>query len=131
VEVQVVAAQAWVAQAGGRRDEALKLMRSAADLEDASHKHVSMENRLYPMRELLGDMLLENGDAAAALSEYEVSMKNAPNRLRGWYGASRAATVVGDATKIVRYRRGLAQLTRNADGARREVQELRPVIALR
>jgi hypothetical protein len=40
------------------------------------------------MRELLGDMLREQGQPAAALKEYEVSMKNAPNRLRGllWRG---------------------------------------------
>ena len=87
VEVQVLGAQAWVAHAqGGDRAEALKLMRAAADLEDGSAKHVAMENRLYPMRELLADMLLGDGDAATALKEYEVSMKNAPNRLRGWYG---------------------------------------------
>ena len=39
----------------------IALMRSAADGEDGSVKHVAMENRLYPMRELLGDLLLEAG----------------------------------------------------------------------
>jgi hypothetical protein len=34
-------------------------MRAAADREDNSEKHVAMENRLYPMRELLADLLLE------------------------------------------------------------------------
>ena len=34
-------------------------MRAAADVEDSSAKHIAMENRLYPMRELLGDLLLE------------------------------------------------------------------------
>jgi tetratricopeptide (TPR) repeat protein len=130
VEVQLLAAQAWVAQAQGGRDEAKKLMRAAADLEDGSAKHVAMENRLYPMRELLADLLLQDGDAAMALKEYEASMKNAPNRLRGWYGAARAASVVGDATKIVTYTRRLAQLTRNADDTRAEVREVRQ-LALR
>ena len=105
-------------------------LRAAADLEDGSEKHVAMENRLYPMRELLADMLLDDGDAAAALKEYEVSMKNAPNRLRGWYGAAKAATAVGDATKIVRYSRALEQLTQQGDGARPEVRELRPFAQL-
>jgi hypothetical protein len=41
-------------------------MRAAADGEDGSLKHVAMENRLYPMRELLGDLLLEIGQPAAA-----------------------------------------------------------------
>jgi hypothetical protein len=34
-------------------------MRAAADLEDRTEKHIAMENRLSPMRELLGEMLLE------------------------------------------------------------------------
>src|SRR6266566_3649128 len=82
VEIQVLAATAWLHNSQGNRDEALKFMRGAADLEDSSEKHVAMENRLYPMRELLGDMLRGYGEPAAALKEYEVSMKNAPNRLR-------------------------------------------------
>ena len=36
--------------------EALALMREAADLEDGSKKHIAMENRLIPMRELLADI---------------------------------------------------------------------------
>src|SRR5262249_23236607 len=86
VEVQILSAQAWLAHGQGKKDEALKFMRAAADLEDGSEKHVAMENRLYPMRELLGDMLREQGQPAAALKTYEVAMKNAPNRLRGYYG---------------------------------------------
>ena len=131
VEVQVLAARAWTEHAQGHQVESLKLMHAAADLEDGSEKHVAMENRLYPLRELLADMLLGGGDASAALKEYETSMKNTPNRLRGWYGAAKAATVVGDAAKIVAYSRGLAELTREGDGTRTEVREVRQFIALR
>src|SRR5499433_3999529 len=67
VEIQILGAQAWTAQAQGNKSEAIKLMRSAADLEDGSEKHVAMENRLYPMRELLGDMLMAQGESVAAL----------------------------------------------------------------
>ena len=49
------------------KDDARKFMRAAADLEDGSEKHVAMENRLYPMRELLGDLLLEQQQPAQAL----------------------------------------------------------------
>jgi len=52
------AAAAWVTYGEGKKDEALRLMRSAADQEDASQKDVAMENRLWPMRELLGELLL-------------------------------------------------------------------------
>ena len=70
----MLAASAWIAQAKGEKDEALKLMRAAADLEDNSEKHIAMENRLYPMRELLGDLLLEQQQPGLALTEYETSL---------------------------------------------------------
>ena len=44
------------------RDQAVSHAR-AADGEDASVKDVAMENRLYPMRELLGDLLLADGSS--------------------------------------------------------------------
>ena len=70
---------AWVTHAEGKRDEAVKLMRAAADGEDGSVKHVAMENRLYPMRELLGELLLQmGGQGAAAQREFEASMKENP-----------------------------------------------------
>ena len=131
VEVQILGAQAWMAQGQGNKDEALKFMRAAADLEDGSEKHVAMENRLYPMRELLGDMLREQGQPAAALKEYEVSMKNAPNRLRGYYGAAKAAEAVGEKKKGATYMRSLAQLTRDANGDRAEIREAKQQLASR
>ena len=129
VEIQILAAQAWQALGQGNKADALKFMRAAADLEDASEKHVAMENRLYPMRELLGDMLLQQGEAVAALQEYETSMKAAPERLRGFYGAAKAADAAGDTKKATGYFRRLAQLTRNADSERVELQEMKQYLA--
>jgi tetratricopeptide (TPR) repeat protein len=131
VEVQILGAQAWLAQGQGNRDEALKFMRAAADLEDGSEKHVAMENRLYPMRELLGDLLMEQGNSALALTEYETSMRNAPARLRGFYGAAKAAEATGDNRKATAYLRSLARLTRNADGDRAELREIKQHLASR
>jgi tetratricopeptide (TPR) repeat protein len=129
IEVQVLGAQAWTALAQGNKDEALKFMRAAADLEDGSEKHVAMENRLYPMRELLGDMLREQGQAAAALKEYEVSLKNSPNRLRGYYGAAKAAEAAGEKKRAKGYFGQLAKLTRTADGDRAELREMKQYLA--
>jgi len=131
VEVQVLGAQAWLAQARGNKDEALKFMNAAADLEDGSAKHVAMENRLYPMRELLGDLLRERGDPAAALKAYEVSMKNAPARLRGFYGAAKAAEASGDGKKAAAYFSQLARLIRNADSDRAEIREAKQQLAIK
>jgi tetratricopeptide (TPR) repeat protein len=131
VEVQILGAQAWTAQAQGNKDEALKFMGAAADLEDGSAKHVAMENRLYPMRELLGDMLMLQGQPTTALTEYETSMKNAPNRLRGFYGAAKAAEASGDKKKAAAYFNKLAQLTHGSDGDRAEVRESKLRVASR
>ena len=129
VEIQILGAQAWLAQGQGNKADALKFMRAAADLEDASEKHVAMENRLYPMRELLADMLMVQGEAAAALKEYEASLKNAPMRLRGFYGAAKAAEASGDAKKARAYFEKLARLTRYADGDRPELRDVKQRLA--
>jgi tetratricopeptide (TPR) repeat protein len=73
-------------------------MRAAAALEHSSEKNVSMENRLFPMGELLGYMLLELNQPKQALAEFQASLKSTPNRLRGLYGAGRAAELAGDRT---------------------------------
>ena len=124
-EIQILAANAWLAYGQKNRDEAFRLMRAAADLEDASEKHVAMENRLYPMRELLADMLMAANQPKAALKEYETSMKNAPMRLRGFYGAAKAADAIGDTKTAAGYFDKLVRLTRNADRERPEILEAR------
>jgi tetratricopeptide (TPR) repeat protein len=119
-EIQMLAASAWIAHAKGEKEEALKFMRAAADVEDKSEKHIAMENRLYPMRELLGDLLLEQQQPGPALTEYETSLESTPNRLRGLYGAAKAASQPEKATA---YFRKLVELTKDADTDRVEVRE--------
>lgn len=125
VGIQRMAVEAWVARAEGRDDEALRLMRAAADREDASGKSVAMENRLWPMRELLGDLLLEVGQPAEALRAYEASLEAAPNRYRGFLGAARAAARAGDPARAREHYGRLLALTAEGDGARPELAEAR------
>jgi cytochrome c-type biogenesis protein CcmH/NrfG len=82
-----------------------------------------MENRLYPMREMLGNMLLELGRPAEALQAYEAAMHAAPNRLPGFYGAAKAAQASGDAAKARQYFEKLAALGSHADPTRPEIRE--------
>jgi hypothetical protein len=131
VEVQLVSAQGWLTQAQGDKAGALRLARAAADLEDGSEKHVVMEHRLYPMREQLGDLLLMQGDAKAALKEYEASTISAPNRLRGLYGAARAAQAAGDKAKAKSYLAKLSSLLDGATSTRPEVRAVRVAAAAR
>lgn len=128
-DVQILAASGWLAKLNGSPDEALNFMHRAADLEDASEKDVAMENRLYPMHELLADMLLEMKRPGDALKEYEASMPATPNRLRGYYGAAQAAEQSGDKTKAIAYYRKLSVLTAKADSDRPEIRAARAHIA--
>ncbi|KVN68052.1 hypothetical protein WM03_31960 [Burkholderia ubonensis] len=125
VQVQILAASAWLAHAQGKDDDALKQMRAAADLEDGSEKNVAMENRLYPMREQLGEMLLDLKRPADALKEYEASMQATPNRLRGLYGAATAADLAQERQKAKLYYGKLVALMRDADANRPEVRQAR------
>ena len=125
---QMLAVSAWVAFGNGGRDKAIALMRRAADGEDGSIKHVAMENRLYPMRELLGDLLLEAGQPANAFAEYRKALAQTPNRYRGLYGAARAAEASGDRENAVGYYTKLIQLASTGDGSRPELQRAKAYV---
>jgi len=94
-------------------------------------KHVAMENELYPLRELLAELLLETGQAAAALREFETSLKATPNRYRAYYGAARAADSAGDRQKAASYYAKLVALTKNADSQRPELARAKAYLAQR
>ena len=126
---QVLAVSAWVALKESAYDQAVQLMRAAADGEDSSIKHVAMENRLYPMRELLGELLLEMGQPAAALTEFEAALKANPNRYRAICGAGRAANAAGDRASASAYYAKLVELSQNADTDRRETREAKAFVA--
>ena len=128
-EEQIYAVSAWVARAEGERDRAETLMSAAADGEDASVKNVQMENRLYPMRELYADLLLEDGKPTDALREYTASLRETPNRYRGLYGAALAADAIGDRATAVRHFEALMALTKNADNPRPEIGRAREYLA--
>ena len=115
VEVSRLGAAAWIALARGKRDEALSLMRSAADIEDKAEKHIVTPGRIVPARELLGDMLLELKRPAEALREFETSQTREPDRFRGLYGAAQAAAQSGDIATAKRYFARLVDIAGQGD----------------
>jgi len=130
-EEQMLAISAWIALKEGAPDQALRFMRAAADGEDGSVKHVAMENRLYPLRELFAELLLETGQPAAALSEFEAALKQTPNRYRAFLGIARAANAAGDRQKASEYYGKLVDLAKNADTERQEIREAKNFLAQR
>lgn len=111
VAIQRLGAQAWVALAEGRRDDALAHMREAAAREDATEKNAITPGPLLPARELLGDMLLELGRPADALAEYRRTLAKEPKRFRALDGAARAAAAAGDSAAARSYASERAALT--------------------
>nr|MDQ5872630.1 hypothetical protein [Acidobacteriota bacterium] len=97
VEIGRLESAAWLARAEKKDAEAVELMRSAAALEDSTDKHPVTPGPILPAREQLGDLLLELGKPAEALTEYRADLAASPNRLNGLYGAARAARLSGDA----------------------------------
>jgi tetratricopeptide (TPR) repeat protein len=129
VEVQRIATAAWIAKGKGQNDDALRLMRAAADLEDRNEKHIVTPGRVLPARELLAEMLFELKRPADALKEFELSQVREPNRLRGIAGAAAAAEAAGERDKARRYHAALVELTRDADSPLPEVTRAKTFLA--
>jgi hypothetical protein len=124
-EIQRLAVAAWIAKAEGKTEEALALMRQSADREDGTEKHPVTPGALFPAREMLGDMLLELGQPAAALVEIERSQKSEPNRFLGLWSAGRASELAGNQAKARQYYGQLLDLAKAADGERMEIKQAR------
>jgi tetratricopeptide (TPR) repeat protein len=129
VDIQWRVTSAWIAFAEERRTEAIAALREAADLEDATDKSAVTPGPLAPARELLGEMLLEAGDASGALRAFEASMAKEPGRLRGAFGAARAAEAAGDAANARKHYARMLEIAATADTARPELERARRYLA--
>lgn len=118
VEIQRQVATAWLRHADGAHDQALDMMRAAADAEDRTEKHVVTPGPLAPARELLGAMLAERGLLADALAAFETTLKKEPNRLSATLAAGAAAERAGDKAKAREHYARAVSLAKDADSAR-------------
>ncbi len=125
VDVYADAAEAWADHAAGDDTAALPLMREAAARDDAREKHIWLENKLLPMRELYGDLLLDLGRPADALAAFTASFAMAPNRFNGFLGAARAARALGQEDEARRRYAEAAALVTQASPGRPGVTEAR------
>ena len=124
VEIQQKAVAAWGALADDKKDEALRQMRAAVELEDGTEKSAITPGPLAPARELLGEMLMETKQPKQALSEFEATLKKEPGRFRALYGAGRAARLSGDGETSRKYFAELMRVCERADkGGRVELDQ--------
>jgi tetratricopeptide (TPR) repeat protein len=129
LDLQTQAVSAWVAASEGNKDEAIEMLRRAADAEDVLGKHPVSPGAFVPIREQLGSLLLEVGQAKEAQQEFEAALQIYPGRFRGLYGAARAAEQSGDKETASRYYAKLAAQTASANGSRDELNHVREFLS--
>src|SRR5438094_5749201 len=125
LDLQMQAASAWVTAAEGKKNEAIEMLRRAADAEDILGKHPVSPGAFVPIREQLGSLLLELGQPKEAQGEFEAALKIYPRRFRGLYGAAIAAEQTGDKENAGRYYAKLAAQTAKSNGSRDELNHVR------
>ena len=129
LDLQMQAASAWLAAAEGKKDEAIDMLRRAADSEDVLGKHPVSPGAFIPIREQLGALLLEIGRPTEAQREFGSALKIYPGRFRGLYGAAQAAEIAGDNKNASNYYTKLAAQTSKADGSRNELSHVREFLS--
>jgi hypothetical protein len=110
VQIQAEEASSWIALAAHKPEDALTLMKKAADEEDAVEKLPVTPGPVVPAREQLGDMLALMGRPAAALAEYETALKDSPARRGALQGALASARRAGLKSKSTYYEAALSKL---------------------
>ena len=121
VQIQIKTGEAWIQIKEGKNEEALKLMNSAADMEDKTEKHPVTPGEVIPAREFLGDMLLQMQQNENALQTYETVLIKSPNRFNALYGAGLAAERYGNIQKAVFYYKQLSTMMDPAKADRPEL----------
>lgn len=118
-------AQAWLAFAEGKYDDAVQMLRPIADKQDT----LGDEPQGIPTREMIADVLLEAKRPQQALAEYQTDLKLNPNRFNGLYGAARAAEEAGQQSEANEYYAMLLKTCEGGNSTRPELSRARQLVA--
>jgi tetratricopeptide (TPR) repeat protein len=122
IEVLYLAAHAWLSYAEGATLEAEARMRKAILTEESAAAVASHgADRLLPMQELYGELLLQLRDYPAALAAFETVLQQSEYRFRSVFGAGRAAELGQNWEMAAHYYRRLLDLAPNPQGNRFEL----------
>lgn len=120
---------ALVLLARGKQEEALALLKEAADLEARMPPPSGPPDPLKPAPELYGEILLEVGKAEEAGRQFQASLLRMPNRTASLLGAARAAAKTGDREAARRHYATLAEIWKDADPTLAELAEVRAYLS--
>jgi Tfp pilus assembly protein PilF len=125
IDIQRRGAQAWLLFEQGKTEDGIKMMRAAADAEDATEKSVVTPGPLAPAREMLGFMLYEAEMVDEALVAFDAAIAKEPNRFLALYGAGRAAEKAEQLARAKRYYQQLVSICENSSSDRPELAHAR------
>jgi tetratricopeptide (TPR) repeat protein len=128
VLVQIKASEAWILFKEGKINEALQLMKDAADLEDKTGKHPVTPGDIVPARELLGDMFMQMNKPSEAFNAYKESLEKTPNRFNGVYGACISAEKSGNKIDAKLYGLQLLDIAKSANSTRPELALVKKIV---
>ena len=123
-QIQLQEAEAWVAFAEGKADDALKELRAAADSEDSQR----LDSFNVTAREMIAELLLEAKRPADSLVEYKTALAHAPGRFNLLLGAGRAATAAQQTSEAHAYYAKLLEIC-GSSADRPELAEARTLAA--
>ena len=129
IEIQHQLVMAWITYQEGRKNEALKVMQKAVELESSTEKHPVTPGEILPARELLADMLLDMGRYWEAQTEYEKVLKRSPNRFNSLYGAGLAAQLGNNKSLAVLYYKKIVEITEIAKSDREQLKRAKTFLS--
>ncbi len=118
-------ADAWLAFAESKYDDAVEALRPIADKEDS----VGDEPDGIPAREMIASILLEAKRPQEALAAFQSDLKLNPNRFNGLYGAAQAAEASGHQKDAEEYYALLLQVCAGSNSTRQELSRARELVA--
>lgn len=130
VEIQRLAATAWLEYLQGNKEQGLRTMKEAADLEATTEKHPVIPGEILPARELYADMLLAQGRFKEAQIEYEKSLARSANRFNSLFGAGFAAEKAEDQETAAIYYNKLLEIAKDSS-ERQQVQHAKDFLSAR
>jgi tetratricopeptide (TPR) repeat protein len=125
MEREVAAVMALVA---GRREEAVDMLRAAAQAEAALPPPLGPAKPIKPAAELLGEVLLGAGRPREAAEAFQQSLRRNANRTLSVLGLARAAAAAGDADAARDHYRAVLANYAEADKELAELSEARRAI---
>ena len=129
VEIQRRAVAAWLARAEGKNDDALALMRSAAEPERPRRSTTSRPGPSPLPASSTATCCWTLRQPAKALGEYETALKISPTASRRSRARPSSAELAGDRDKAKTYYARLLTIAATSDGQRPELGEARAFVS--